>query len=258
MTDTNHGRFVWYDLLTTDPQAAMAFYSDVIGWKTRAYAPDGSYTMWVGNQGPLGGVMTLPEQAKEMGAPSHWMANVEVADLAASVARVRALGGRIFVEPKIIPEIGSIAVIGDPQGAAITLFTPSATMASHDSSKAQEFTWNELITTDHEAAFAFYSAVFGWEMLLDHDMGPMGAYRIFGRHGQRLGGMFTKPAAMAMPPAWLHYVQVDDLDAAIARAKAGGATLKNGPMEVPGGALVAHLTDAQGAAFALHANGPKA
>ncbi|HEY8089790.1 MAG TPA: VOC family protein, partial [Polyangiaceae bacterium] len=84
------------------------------------------------------------------------------------------------------------------------------------------------------------------------DMGPMGKYLIYANAGGDLGGMFTRPKDKLPHPHWFYYVQVDDLDAAVARAKDGGAKLVNGPMEVPGGARVAQLDDPQGAAFALH------
>lgn len=249
-TSTNTGRFVWYELMTTDTAAAIAFYTETIGWKTQPWE-SGEYTMWVGSQGPLGGVMTLPDKAKEMGAPPHWMANVQVADVDAAVAKVRERGGQIFVEPQDIPKIGRFAVIADPQGASMSVFKPSDDMQAHDTTKPGEFSWNELITTDHEAAFRFYSELFGWEKLSEFDMGPMGKYFIYGREGKQLGGMFTKSAEMTMPPSWLYYVTTDDLDAALARAKAKGARVLNGPMEVPGGQRIVQLTDPQGAAFAL-------
>lgn len=255
MIDSNTGSLVWYELLTTDPKAARAFYTEVIGWKTQAWEND--YTMWVGSQGPLGGAAQLPALAKQMGAPPYWNANVQVADVDKTVARVRGLGGRVYVEPTDIPKIGRLAVISDPQGASIAIVKPIDAMATHDSSKHGEFCWSELITTDQNAAFAFYSEIFGWERLLDHDMGPMGIYLIYGRNGQQLGGIFNKPKELPMAPGFLHYVQVDDLDAALTRAKNMGATVLHGPMEVPGGARIVKLTDPQGAAFALHEKAAK-
>ena len=249
--DSNTGRFAWYELLTTDPKAAVAFYTEVVGWKTQVLE-GGAYTMWVGSQGPLGGTDQLPEQAKQMGAPSHWMAHVEVADVDKTVARVRELGGRVYVEPIDVPTIGRFAVIADPQGAAISVFKPIEAMAPHDSSKHGEFCWRELLTVDHKAAFAFYSELLGWEHLADHDMGPMGNYLLYGRNGQQLGGMFNMLKDMGAPPSFLYYVNVDDLDAALARAKGLGAKMLNGPMEVPGGARVVVLQDPQGAVFSLH------
>lgn len=256
MSQSNTGRFVWYELMTTDPKAAIAFYGEVIGWKTQAFE-GGDYTMWVGSQGPLGGVMTLPEPAKQMGAPPHWMASVEVADVDAAVARAKELGGRVYVEPLDMPTIGRYAVIADPQGASIAVFKPASSMAAHDSEKHGEFCWNELLTDDREGAFRFYNQLFGWERMLDHDMGPMGIYLIYGRDGKQLGGMFNKPKEMPMPPAFMYYVEVDDLDAALTRARNNGAKVLNGPMEVPGGARIVQLMDPQGAAVSLHERNKK-
>jgi predicted enzyme related to lactoylglutathione lyase len=260
MTDTNTGRFVWYELMTTDPSAAIAFYTHVIGWKTQPFDDVGGtpYTMWVGSHGPLGGALKLPEEAAKMGAPPHWMAHVEVGDVDATVAKARKLDARVHVEPRDIPKVGRFAVIADPQGPSLSVFKPAAVMAAHDTSKAGEFTWNELLTTDHEAAFRFYSELFGWQRLSDFDMGPMGKYLIYGQGDQRYGGMFSKTKDMPAPPSWLHYVHVDDLDAALERAKEKGARVLNGPMEVPGGERIVQLLDPQGAAFALHGSPVKA
>jgi predicted enzyme related to lactoylglutathione lyase len=250
MTESNKGRIVWHELLTSDPKAAMAFYTHVVGWTTQPWEND--YTMWVGSQGPLGGTMALPEPAKKMGAPPHWTSHVEVVDVDATVAEVKKLGGRIYVEPQDVPKVGRFAVIGDPQGASISIMSAASPMTPHDSTKPGEFCWAELMTTNHEAAFRFYSDLFGWEKLSDFDMGAMGKYLLWGKGGKQLGGMFTKSKDMPMPAAWLYYIQVADLDAAVERAKSKGAKLLNGPMEVPGGARIAQLMDPQGAAFALH------
>ena len=164
---------------------------------------------------------------------------------------MKALGGRVYVEPQDMPTVGRFAVIADPQGANIAVYKPAQAMASHEA-KPGEFCWSELMTTDQGGAFGFYSAVFGWEKVGEFDMGPMGTYVLFGRGEKQLGGMMTIPAGQPMPTAWLYYVDVADLDAAIGRATRMGAKVLNGPHEVPGGARVVQLMDPQGAAFALH------
>jgi len=73
MANANNGRFVWYEHLTKDPKAAIAFYSDVVGWQTQPFGQGGQYIMWTSSQGPLGGVIELPAEAAKMGAPPHWM-----------------------------------------------------------------------------------------------------------------------------------------------------------------------------------------
>jgi predicted enzyme related to lactoylglutathione lyase len=195
--------------------------------------------------------MTLPEEAKKMGAPPNWMAHVQVQDVDATTELIRKLGGRVYKEPEDIPTVGRFAVVADPQGAVIAVFHPGSEMTLHDTSKPQEFCWNELITSDSAAAFRFYSQVFGWKSIQEMDMGPMGVYRVFGVDDKQLGGMMTAPPGSPIPSMWMFYIETDNLESATAKATSHGAKLMNGPMDVPGGRIT-QLMDAQGAAFALH------
>jgi predicted enzyme related to lactoylglutathione lyase len=251
MASVKKGQFVWYEDMTKDPRGAIAFYSDVVGWKTEPFQGS-DYTMWVGKQGPLGGVMKHSDEAAGKGAPASWIAHVQVDDVDAAAARARQLGGRVYKEPTDLPSVGRFAVIADPQGAALAVFAPASDMPLHDVSEEGEFCWNELVTSDSSAAFKFYSALFGWRILEEMDMGPMGTYRIFGIGDRRLGGIMTAPKEQAASPAWLFYAETGDLDAALRRATTKGAKVLNGPMEIPGGARIVAFQDPQGAAFALH------
>jgi hypothetical protein len=236
--------------MTTNASAAIAFYTDVVGWKTEPF--DSNYLMWVSSQGPLGGVMTLDDEAKKMGAPPQWTSHVEVADVDGTVAAARKLGGRVYVEPRDIPKVGRFAILSDPQGAPICVFKGTQAMTLHDVSKPGEMCWAELSTTDPQAALGFYGELFGWTKLGEHAMGSMGAYLIFGVGKTWLGGMYAKAKDAPAPPHWLYYVETADLNAALARAKAKGAHVLSGPMEVPGGAHIAQLRDPQGVVVALH------
>lgn len=249
MGNTSNGNFVWHELLTKDPKAAIAFYTEVVGWKTEPFNDE--YVMWVGSQGPLGGVMKLPEEAAKMGAPPHWMGHVQVENVDATTALVRKKGGKMYMDAEDIPNVGRFAVIGDPQGAAISVFKPANAMALHDVAKEGEFCWNELLTSDSGAAAEFYSNIFGWKIIQEMDMGPMGKYRIFGLGETGFGGMMTAPPGNAIPPTWIYYTETSNLDAATKRATQKGAKVVNGPMDVPGGRIV-QLTDPQGVFFALH------
>lgn len=256
MATASRGQFVWYENLTGDTRATTAFYTDVVGWKTQPFAGGHDYVMWVGSQGPLGGVMKLPDEAKKAGEPPHWMAHVQVDDVDASTALVKKLGGKVYKEPTDIPEVGRFAVLADPQGASFCVFKPKEAMTLHDVTKEGEFCWNELMTSDVGAAVRFYSEVFGWKVLEEMDMGPAGTYRVFGIGGQRLGGMMALPKGARMHPSWLFYTETSNLDAAVDRAAKKGAKLMNGPMDVPGGGRIAQLTDPEGAPFALHQSQP--
>lgn len=250
MANATPGLFVWYEHLTRNVDAAKAFYGEVMGWSTRPFG-DG-YELWVGSQGPLGGVMKLPPEVERSGVPPHWMAHVVVDDVDATVAAARRLGGKILHDPTPIPTVGRFAIVGDPQGAALSVFRPESPMALHDPAKDGEFCWNELVTGDPAAALKFYSELFGWRPMEAIDLGPMGTYRTFGAGERGLGGMMAIPEGNPMPPVWIFYASTSDLGAAVARATAKGGQVVSGPMDVPGGGRIAQLTDPQGALFALH------
>jgi hypothetical protein len=112
------------------------------------------------------------------------------------------------------------------------------------------------MTTDNAAALEFYKTLFGWEFKSDFDMGPMGKYLMYGQGERTYGGIMNRPKEVPTS-AWVYYVHVDDIEAAVARATAKGGKLMNGPMDVPGGDRVAQLSDPQGAWFALHGPGKK-
>lgn len=252
MSNSARGRFVWYDLMTSDPKGAEAFYPSSVGWGTQAW-DQLAYTMWTANGQPLGGVMQLPEEA---GAPPHWLAYISVPDVDGSGSLAQSLGGKVLKPGADIPNVGRFAILEDPHGARFALFTPANQPPEPGSDPAVgDFSWHELATTDYKQAFSFYEALFGWERSAEHDMGPMGVYFIFKRNGRDLGGMSNIAPGAPTPPGWLHYVRVDSADAAAKRVTANGGRVLSGPMDVPGGDRVARCMDPQGASFAVHSKG---
>jgi uncharacterized protein len=253
------GRFMWYDHMTTDVEAAKAFYTAVAGWGLQDWeGGDAPYAMWVAEETPIGGVARLPAGLEADGVPPHWMAHVAVTDLDAAVKQVGELGGTVHKPPTEIPEVGRFTVVADPQGAALALFEPKGDpMPPPDRSKPGRIGWHELNTTDHASAWKFYSALLGWEHTSTFDMGEMGGYFMFRHPGdgedEAMGGMSDVARHMGFPPHWLYYVNVDDADDAVRRIEAGGGRVLNGPMEVPGGGRIAQCMDPLGAAFAIYA-----
>jgi len=252
MTDSQ-GRFVWYELMTTDLAAAQAFYTKVVGWTAQdAGMPDMTYILLNAGQTQVGGLMTLPETARAAGARPAWMGYVAVDDVDASTAKAKQLGGAVHVPPTDIPNIGRFSMIADPQQAAINLFKSAA--PSQDPPLAPgtpgRIGWHELLATDWRTAFDFYGALFGWQKGDVIDIGDMGSYQLFAAGGEVIGGMFNRPPVMPMP-YWVYYINVGDIDAASERVKSAGGQILNGPMEVPGGDWIIQGADPQGAMFAL-------
>ena len=247
------GRFVWHEVMTTNPEGAIAFYENVIGWSLMPWDADPSYRMFAWKNVPMAGVMLLPDAARQMGAPPHWLTYISVRDVDASLTQAMGMGARTYLEPMDVPTVGRLAVLADPQGATFAVFRPEHDGHVSDDFALGDFSWHELAADDAKAAWEFYRALFGWEYDSQFDMGPMGTYFMFRRAGgsRPLGGMYDRPPEVPVTH-WLPYVHVANADAtALAIAQHGGRVL-NGPMEVPGGDRVAQAMDPQGAVFAVH------
>jgi hypothetical protein len=250
----DRGRFCWHELMAREPAAVTPFYRDVVGWGTKAMNVGGSeYTLWTRGEQPVAGLMALPEEAA--GAPPHWLGYVWVPDVDATARQASELDATLLVRPRDIPEIGRFAVLRDPQGAVIALFNAPEPMPTPErEAEPQEFSWNELSTTHLDAALDFYGRLFGWEKHAAVHLDRVGLYQMFGRpDGPTLGAMFVQSQQMPEPPtAWLHYVRVPSVDAAIAEVERLGGRVCVGPIEVPGGDRIVQCNDPEGASFALH------
>jgi predicted enzyme related to lactoylglutathione lyase len=247
------GKFVWYELMTTDSAAAQRFYCDVVGWTaTDSGMPDADYTLLSAGPTMVGGLMDIPEEACRNGAQPGWVGYVGVDDVDGYAARVKAAGGTIHKAAEDIPGVGRFCVVADPQGAAFVLFkgTGGEMPASVPPNTPGHVGWHELMAGEREAAFAFYAGMFGWTKGDAIDLGPVGIYQLFATDGVPNGGMMTKMPEM--PRAfWQYYVNVPALDAAVARITAGGGKVVHGPVQVPGGSWILNGIDPQGAHFAL-------
>jgi uncharacterized protein len=247
-----HGRFVWYELMTTDIETAKAFYANVVGWGTRdASMPGLLYSLFTVEKAPVTGMMNLPEDARRVEVPPHWIGYVGVDDVDAAVDRTKQLGGTVRVPPTDVPNVSRFSVIADPQMATLALIKglKPGQEQSAEIGIPGRVGWHELLAADWEKAFAFYGKLFGWQKA-DAHVGEMGTYQQFSAGGETIGGMFTKPPMLPLP-FWLYYFNIADIDAAAKRVDVGGGQILYGPTAVPGGAWIVHCTDPQGAIFAL-------
>jgi predicted enzyme related to lactoylglutathione lyase len=245
------GRFVWYELMTTDMAAARAFYTEVVGWGAHdASTPELPYTLFTAGEASVSGLMGLPEEARKMGATPRWMGYVGVNDVDATAGRIKRLGGAVYVLPTD-SNIGRISVVADPQTATLGLVTGlrSGQSQSAEPDELGRVGWHELLATDWEKVFPFYGEIFGWQKA-DAEIGPTDNYQLFSAGGETVGGMLAKRPTEPVP-FWLYYFNIDDLDAAAERVKGAGGQILGGPLELPGGSWIARCRDPQGATFAV-------
>ena len=234
------GKFVWYDLMTSDVPAARAFYAALFDWKIEQHSPE--YTMISHGEHGMGGMASPPA-----GVPSHWTAYVSVGDIHASLAKTLELGGRVLMQPITIPRTGQFAVIMDPYGASISLIQLEAMETPWTAPKGENaIGWAELHTSNPEGALAFYQGLFGWESQ-SWDMGEGGTYYLVG--SDHNGGIMR--GQPGMPSHWLLYANVASTDATVAKTKDLGGKVYHGPQDLKGVGRFAILADPTGAVFAI-------
>jgi predicted enzyme related to lactoylglutathione lyase len=240
-TETAVGKFVWHEQVSSEPEKAREFYTALLGWDVEVFKPgEIDYTM-ISSGGRLHGGFG---KAMEGAPPPHWLGHVQVEDIDETVEKAKAAGGRLAAGPFDLPEVGRMAIIGDPQGAFVAVYHPA-----NDGPAAEGvFVWDELVTKDIDDAARFYGELFGWTV---EDMGAdFGGYRIFKRGETSIGGLMAPPDP-AIPNYWQPYVGAADTDATVAKAKELGATVLVEPMDVPTVGRFAVLADPQGAVFGV-------
>lgn len=256
-----HGNPCWYELGTPDLDAAGDFYGRLFGWRVvDSGMEDFDYRLALSDDAPVAGMMGIAGQ--QGNPPPNWLIYFAVDDCDRIAADVEAAGGRVWKAPADIPGTGRFAVVVDPQGAAFGVLQPdmsgmseaerakAAENAAFDQNKAGHGNWNELMTSDPRAGFAFYSGLFGWTRGEAMDMGEMGTYQLFRHKGADIGAMMGLGDAPV--PAWLPYFGVAGaVTKAVETIASTGGTVHHGPAEVPGPAYIAVAQDPQGAWFAI-------
>jgi predicted enzyme related to lactoylglutathione lyase len=250
------GDFIWYELMTPNPDGAKAFYDAVVGWDIGpAVAEFNGYRMINAGDGAAGGVLPLTDEMQQHGARPTWLGYVHVPDVDEAVGDIERAGGKSLMPPFDIPNVGRIAMVTDPQGAPFYVMKPTPPAGQPDAvsdvfstSKNARCGWNELQTSDPDAARRFYGDRFGWGSEEYMDMGDMGLYRFWDQNGTRIGALFN---GGDQPPHWRYYFRVPSISAAKQAAEANGGTIHMGPHQVPTGEYVVIGSDPQGAEFAL-------
>jgi predicted enzyme related to lactoylglutathione lyase len=139
----SHGRFVWHELSTSDPAAAIAFYTKLTPWTAAPSEMAADYTLLINDGTPVGGVTALEADQAARGVPPNWLAYVSVYDVDACVRQVPRLGGTIHVGPTEVPQVGCWAIFGDPFGATIGMFEPGGPRPGHGgAARRGEFSWH--------------------------------------------------------------------------------------------------------------------
>ncbi len=244
------------DIAVPEHERELRFYSRVLG--------TGSQPLWqedlLNNLGvPIVGVG--PRRFEFEHLPLQWMPHIQVADVAASVQRALEKGAAELMHGKDNDGRSLWAVLQDPFGAAFGLvpvaspeqMPPSARLSADQSASVGRIAWLDLTVPDAAAARDFYRQVVGWsvqDMAVQDGQEAYADYAMLGEDGTPCAGIcYARGPNADLPPVWLIYLSIGDLDESVRRVKEeGGRVLK--VSEVEGGRF-AVVQDPVGAYFAL-------
>ena len=246
-TRTSHppGAFSWAELATSDAEAAKAFYRELFAWEydDNPIGDGQVYSMARRDGETVAAMFASTEQ------PPHWNCYVTVESVDDASARAADAGGQVVMEPFDVMDVGRMAVITDPAGAALCLWEPRASIGATLVNTPGSMSWNELVTPDPAGATDFYGKVFGWTA---QEMPDSGGYRVI-LNGERSNGGITPldpEQVPGTPPSWMPYFGHEDLDRLLGEIEGLGGRLLVGPMQMLQG-RIAVLADPQGALFAV-------
>ncbi|MFD4427982.1 VOC family protein [Nocardia sp. NPDC058497] len=257
---------VWLDLYTADPDRSIAFYGDLFGWTAERGGPEyGGYITFrkdgkavAGGMGRMGDPDPLPDR---------WTVYLSTPDAAATTEKAKAKGARVLVEPMVVGDLGSMAVLADLGGASVGIWQPG-TFGGFETRGAVFYgkwtdhvdvpSWFELMARDFEGSLDFYREVFGWdELFAFEERDDFRYWTLHPTHPHTAGVMDgIDHLHEGVPDAWTVYFGCADLDNTVTQALRLGGSIVFEPMDTPYG-RVAALADSTGAHFSLGQNLPE-
>lgn len=248
------GTPAWVDLMTTSRDQATTFYGELFGWDFEIGTPEtGGYAMAMLGGRPVAGIGEAPAAGQGPSFPPAWTTYLAVDDLDATVKSIADAGGSTLMGPMDVMGQGRVAVAADPAGAVFGLWQAGGHPGAGVVNEPNTVTWNECASRDADAAWHFYRTVFGY------DRDTMDAegfdYSILKIGGKPVAGLMPMPERMPaeVPSHWLSYFAVADTDAAVAKVRELGGTVRMGPLDSSAGRM-AVVADPAGAVFAVIAS----
>ncbi len=258
----------WIDSARPETEAAVAFYSGVLGWELADQMPPGSAETYF--EAKVDGGLVAAIGSWDNGVEGvGWTTYIAVDRADEAAERVRAAGGRVLVEPHDVLDAGRMAMCADPEGATFAVWQADTHIGAEVVNAPGTWNWSNLVTADVEAAQRFYGAVFPWEFDALEVGGETSITVVVPQYGDYLetidpgvrarhaqGGApprFTDTVAWFEPldkggPRWHVTFTVADADAAATRARELGGEVLVEPFDIPW-QRIAVLRDPDGATF---------
>lgn len=243
-----HGTLSWADSTSTDQAKVKPFYAALFGWEIED-APMGSdqfYTMYHIDGNYTAGLGTMPQEMQQASIPSHWINYISVDDVDSLVGKVTELGGKVIAGPFDVFENGRMMSIQDPTGAMVSLWQPKSHIGAGIVNTNGAMCWNELATRDLAAAQKFYGELLGWTFGEDGETG----YHYIKNNGRMNGGMMEMDDTWGdVPPNWMVYFSVPDIEATVKKAEELGGKVHVPPTDAGSTGRFSVIADPTGAVF---------
>jgi uncharacterized protein len=244
----------WIELFTPDVAQARTFYGDVFGWTSHDSGEEyGGYVIFERDGEPIAGCMKNDGST----GPNMWSVYLASDDAAATAEKAKEHGGQVVVGPMQVGEMGHMAFLVDPAGAAVGVWQPRQHTGISARGEIGAPSWFETLSKDYPAAVTFYREVFGWDTHTMSDTDDF-RYTTLGEGEQARAGIMDATAFLGdQPSRWQFYIEVVDTDATVQRATDAGATVVEDAENTPYGRL-AVIADPSGVPFAIMSPDPTA
>jgi len=247
------GKAIWADLATTDIEKSKDFYSKLFGWEPVILGPEaGGYVLFA-----LNGKTVAAVSPAQQGQFPAWSVYFGTEDADATAKKVEGAGGKVIAPPFDVLDSGRMAVFQDPAGAFFSVWQPNTMKGFDIADEPNTFGWAELDTKETTKTEDFYPRVFGWGIKRSEGSAEGPPYVEWQIDGHSIAGaMDTSSFPMDVPPFWLVYFLVRDVDAAANKVKEFGGQVMNGPTDYPGGRF-AVVMDSNNTVFGLMTAAPR-
>ena len=244
VTSHKPGAFCWVELATTDANAAKSFYTSLFGWAVNEVPMGDQGTYYMFQKGGRDAAAMYVQGEQEKGIPPHWNNYVAVANVDSATAKAKSLGATVLGGPFDVMDVGRMSFIQDPQGATLALWQAKNSIGAEVNNESGALCWNELYTPDIDASRKFYTGLFGWKLKVSPE------YTEVYNGETAIGGMMQiTPEMQGMPPVWMPYFMVDDVDATAKKAASSRGRITMPARDLPNVGRFAMLSDPAGANF---------
>lgn len=259
------GNPIWFDLASSDPDASLRWYAEVIGWEYESIDMGGGnlYHLAVDNDRNIVGIGVRPCDVQLSERESIWLTHLYTDDARATAAKVVEMGGKVITEahditiPGQLEIVGSRCTLANPAGGVFSLWQSGVGQGCEVFGEVGAACWIEYHSPNVDASMQWHKAVFGVDFepmeIPFGDDGESTTLNMLKCDAQEQSCAFVQmqpDQMLTKAPYWMTYFMVDDIDSATETARSLGAEVPFGVQSLPFGRYAA-IVDPQDAVFSL-------